>query len=152
MTELTQRSEANMNLDSTQDWFLEFLIHTTGESGISPFGVTLNVGGLLISGKVISAQHYFKCLAQDIADNLRKAGATQDSIDFAIESFTKLGVPQKEQNDGENAPRPLFIHLTEAKFFFPGNMPIPNNQSILWRGMIRNVDGIIMGTLSAEIK
>lgn len=95
--------------------------------------VTLIVGGFLVSGYVISYKKY-----------LEHHGTTKSiglSLDKIIES--EPSPPEKTYN---------FIHLRDAKYFVPGNQPIPANMGIFVRIPLESVHGFSFGVLQSENK
>ncbi len=93
--------------------------------------VTLHMGGLLITGELISERSYMQQFI---------GGTVQKVIDQAI-ADGKLQPPDKDAN-------PEYIHLQAARFFTPGQQPIPTSGvGALWRGRFDAVDGFILGEL-----
>src|ERR1051325_4340034 len=123
------------------DWFLQILVGITNTGSIA-FPVTLMVGGLLVSGHLISAKAYFDSFAdtfktgldehldpgeeneKGIVARLRKIG--EDVYGSSKENLTKA---QKDARYGSE-----FIHIRNAKIFHPEGKVIPANQGVLWRG------------------
>jgi hypothetical protein len=91
-------------------------------------GITLSVGGAVISGILISDRQYFEQLA----------------IETHTEAFSSLG-DYKPENI-EHIPL-NYIHLKDAKII-NGATAIPSSGGRLWRGKIASVDGFSLGTLS----
>ena len=129
-----------MNIDN-QDWFLQSLINIVNTEEMS-FGITLNVGGLLVSGTLIGGQHYFEGFGSDFsggdesAENLKKAFAKYSNI------YTQ------EKEDKQKSPR--YIHLQDAQFFNTSGNPIPSNKGVWWRGRVSEVSGFMLGSLSSD--
>jgi hypothetical protein len=75
---------------SQQDWLIEFLVHTAGaaKDGLLPFGVTLSVGGFLVSGMVIRAARYFDLLGRLVGSALEDGGADDDTVKWTKEALT----------------------------------------------------------------
>lgn len=105
------------------------------------FPITLNVGGMLISGDLISKDTYLK-------DFL--GGAILNAIQVAEDKDESL--KQKMEKEAKEKPY-NFIHLKNVKFFVPGQPPILFDQEdTLWRGRLTCVDGFIIGKLSATVR
>ena len=127
------------------DPLLEFLIKVKeslekkGEEH-PDFPITLNVGGMLITGDLISRNAYMKdFLYGPIVKAIRKAEEDDELLKQQTEEIRKE-VKEKPYD---------FIHLKNAKFFVPGQPPIPTEQeSTLWRGRLSCVDGFTMGSLA----
>ncbi|HXI84701.1 MAG TPA: hypothetical protein VNL17_11505 [Verrucomicrobiae bacterium] len=100
--------------------------------------ITLCVGGLLVSGVIISHNRYMELLAD---------GAILKHIDSAMERLSA----SKESRPGSEEPRDdevEFIHLASAKFWHPGShQNCPGGNGVLWRGRVDAVDGFFLGEL-----
>ena len=108
------------------------------------FSITLNVGGMLISGDLISKDTYLKdFLGGAILEKFQEAEEKDESLKQEMEEIDK-----------EAKERPYnFIHLKNTKFFIPGQPPVPfEQQDTLWRGKLSCVDGFVMGKLEITIK
>jgi hypothetical protein len=92
--------------------------------------ITVSVGGILVSGVIISAALYMQLFLD---------GAIQDVIDRAKAS----GALQPE--DGIERDPPEFLHLASAKFWLPDHHPIPSGEGVLWRCRIDRIDGYHLG-------
>jgi hypothetical protein len=116
------------------DLYLAMLIgmteNQTAEVPIT-FDVTLNVGGMLVSGRLIGHDLFMRQFMGGV-------------IDDAIRSAVEEGKVPPFEETGERH----FIHLENARFFMPGNVPIPTTgPGVLWRGRLDAVDGFTMGEL-----
>jgi len=108
------------------DFILELLIGIAEKDNAIP--ITLNVGGLIVSGFLISQAAYFKEFMY---------GAMYRQYQKGIEEVPALA----ESKEAESSLR-QFIHLRNAKIFYPGQKPIPGEgDGFLWRGRIAAVDG-----------
>lgn len=95
--------------------------------------ITLIVGGLLISGHVISVDRYLKEFFEGIGGTAKEDQADQQA--------------KRPAAGRKNKPR-NFIHLRDAKFYIPGQKPIPTEGGgVLWRGRLSCVDGFFMGVV-----
>lgn len=131
---------------SDSDWFLQSLINIINGKDLE-IGITLNVGGFLVSGLLVSGHHYFEGFAQDFASIF----AGTDEAQIIKESFFKCGeIYTKEKEENEEIPPPSYIHLKSAKFFNANGNPIPSNRGVWWRGRISEVSGFVLGILSAN--
>ena len=124
------------------DPLLEILISAKKSGGDHVhLPITLNVGGMLITGDLISSDAYLKDFPHgDLAETLRIEQENNELLKQKTDHETK----EKEYD---------FIHLKNAKLFIPGHLPIPGKQEgTLWRGRLRSVNGFIMGSLDAKIE
>lgn len=147
MTDVVKQEELK-NMVRSEDWFLQSLVNVVNQGELS-FGITLNVGGFLISGLLISGKEYFGGFGGDFA-----AGIDDENAAAMIqETFNKYGsiydVDEVEGRD-EGLPRPAYIHLKDAKFYNTSGDPVPSNQGVWWRGRISEVQGFVLGTLDVE--
>ena len=138
---------SSSNQFNTSDWFLQTLVGMSNNSDVS-FSITLNVGGVLVSGELIGGEEYFNGFAND----LKMAGLPANAADL-FKKFGDIYVKQREQKeanqDDNTIPPPQYIHLKNARIFHPGGNPIPTNRGVWWRGRLDAVDGFILGSLSA---
>ncbi|MFA6560536.1 MAG: hypothetical protein WCV00_01345 [Verrucomicrobiia bacterium] len=97
--------------------------------GRAEIGITLHVGGLLVSGIITTPRdflmnHPLTDQVLEVHDELMKAEAT-DSKD-------------------EDSALPEFVHLRNARFFVPGQLPIPQ-EGVYWRGRLSEIAGYSFG-------
>jgi len=123
------------------DWFLQTLVNFVNLGDFN-FGITLNVGGFLVSGQLIGGKEYFEGFASDFASAITDSEAAED----VRATFAKNGdIYSSEEGD---APPPSYIHIKDARFFNTNGDPIPSNRGVWWRGRISQVDGFSLGSLS----
>ncbi len=91
--------------------------------------ITLNVGGLMISGNLLSQKQYLELFLH---------GAIQEIIDKAKASG-KLSPADGVDDDPTD-----YIHLETVKFWLPGT-PFTAMNSPLWRGPVAAVNGFSLG-------
>lgn len=138
---------------SNADWFLQLLVKLVNGKDDIAFPVTLNVGGVMISGEIVSGHRYFEGFAKELREGFFGTDS-EDGSDMES-SIRKLGniytqnLPEQEREEDELLP-PNFIHLRNARVFHPAGKPIPDNKGVWWRGRLEAVDGFILGTLSAN--
>jgi hypothetical protein len=130
------------------DWHLAHLIYETDIFGLEP-GITLSVGGMLVTGKLISGRKYFELVEATYAAAAEKQpNASQRDTLHAIAS--RYGQFQDVYTFPDDHPldahRPNFIHLMDVKFYLQSGNPMPSNGT-LWRGKLTSVDGVTHGTL-----
>lgn len=89
--------------------------------------LTISVGGLLISGNLISRKTYMSLLLD---------GGIQDVLDEA-------GIQETANDDGFE-----FLHLASVKFWNPGLNPAHlGGDGAVWRGRIDRIDGYFYGSI-----
>ncbi|MRG90324.1 hypothetical protein GF068_00060 [Polyangium spumosum] len=111
-------------------------------------GVTLQVGGLLVSGTLVSGHKYFSGVGAELAAATPGSDETKERLRSTI---SRLGENFTKPADG-NEPKPLpqYIHLKEARFFHVGGKPIPSNNGVWWRGRLSEVGGFCLGILDMQ--
>lgn len=128
---------------SDSDWFLQLLVKMVNQSTIS-IGITLQVGGILVTGDLISGKAYFDGFGEDLSGPFKQFPDTAESIK---ETFAKCGEVYRVEDPGKEPP-PEFIHLKNAQFFIPAARPIPTDNGVWWRGRVTEVAGFVLGRLS----
>jgi len=127
------------------DAFLQFLVNLVNNgSQIESIGVTLQMGGMLVSGSIVSGAEYFDSFAASFSGSLQSLDA--DTRQTVHASLAELGdvfrLPQPVD------PLPNYIHLADALFFTADGTPVAG-QPTLWRGRTSAVDGFILGRLQS---
>jgi hypothetical protein len=122
-----------------RDVFLEYLILLTESAAKmdeyseedGTIDITLNVGGLLVSGTLISRNAFVEAVPV--------IKATIGKIDERYSEELKAQQSQVEDRH--------FIHLKNARFFTAGGgRPTPSKgDGVLWRGQLNRVDGWTIG-------
>jgi hypothetical protein len=127
------------------DWYLQSLVSTVNTLETLEIGITLVVGGSVVSGRLVSGKKYFETFAKEFSDPW--PGETKEQIRAAFARHADIyKIDEKGQ---ENPPPPQFIHLIDARCFYPGS-ELPNNGGVLWRGKINAVSGFSLGALSTR--
>jgi hypothetical protein len=140
MTEESKEITQVMRVDD-KDWFLQNLVNMANSNGLN-FGITLNVGGFLVSGQLVGGKEYFEGFGSDFASPFGDSEAAED----IRASFAQHG--DIYSSGDEAVPPPSYIHIKEAKFFNTNGNPIPGNKGVWWRGRISQIDGFSLGSLS----
>lgn len=117
-------------------------------------GVTLMVGGLLVSGTLVGQRQYL----EGIADEFRNApGGTPDGGGGLAEVFDSVVAElygpseRKESDDGDGDASSEqdvgggFIHMKDVRVLDPGG---DSTKAAWWRGRLTAVDGFMFGTPS----
>lgn len=142
-------SDAQPNNNVSIDWFLRILVKTVNKNG-GEIGLTLNVGGVIISGLLCSGNDYFHQFG-DTFGNALYPNDKEKSDDIA-KSYHLLGdniYPVGQDKCDEDESKITFIHMREAFFYSPQGGTIPTSaQGILWRGKLADVNGFSLGCFS----
>lgn len=125
-----------------KDWFLQKLVNMVNYGKWS-FGITLNVGGFLVSGNLIGGKEYFEGFSDEFAGALK-------GLDGADEVKNVLSKNGDIYTSGEDMSLPSYVHIKGARFFNTNGNPIPGNRGVWWRGRISEVDGFSLGSLSSD--
>ncbi|MFY3136848.1 gas vesicle accessory protein GvpU [Achromobacter xylosoxidans] len=128
------------------DVFLQFLVNLVNNGGqLKSIGVTLQMGGMLVSGSIVSGAEYFDRFAETFSGSL--ADMDTQARQSVRTSLAELGDVFRLPQPAE--PLPNYIHLVDALFFSADGTPIAG-QPTLWRGRSSAVDGFILGRLQSE--
>jgi len=131
------------------DWFLQILVNMTNAGdGSVELGMTLLVGGFLISGKMVGGAKYFDGFAEDFASGFADQ-AVAENIRRSFSQYGEIYRSEEAQQDDADQPvqSPTYVHLKEARFFNTAGNPIPANRGVWWRGRLSEVSGFMIGTL-----
>lgn len=126
-----------------EDWFLQHLVNIANKDQFG-FGITLNVGGMLVSGLLTSGKQYFEGFGTDFATIFEDNKDAEE----VRKTFNKHGEIYDTEASKTNPPS--YIHLKNAKFFNTQGKPIPSNRGVWWRGRITEIHGFSLGSLNAE--
>lgn len=130
----------------TRDWFLQSLIDLVNGREIE-IGLTLQVGGFLVSGLLVSGHQYFKGFGAEFARTFDDPELTED-IQRAYARWG--GIYTAPKGVGETFTKVHFVHLKNARFFNTAGEPVPSNMSVWWRGRVSEIDGFFLGMLSEK--
>jgi hypothetical protein len=121
-----------------QDPFLKALNATVNNFDYS-FGITLIVGGGVITGNLISSKTFFN----GFADTFSQAWPGGPSEDVRG-SFAQWGQPETASIH-EN-----FIHLKDARYVSGKDIVPTTGSGMLWRGSIDSISGFSLGAYNAS--
>jgi hypothetical protein len=135
---------------SNEDFFLQNLVSLVNGSKDMRIGLTLTVGGTLISGVIIGGMEYFdKFSSQFITGyKLDTDDKSQELMNKYFDSYKKIYT--SPLTDDEEKQGPAYIHLDNVRIYQEQNKPIPTNDGMLWRGKISDVQGFTLGVISAS--
>lgn len=136
----TQAQTASTN----SDWFLQSLVSMVNGTS-TEMGITLQVGGLLVSGRLVSGDLYFSAFGETFAGALKD---TEEAPKVRA-MFEKYGEIYKATDDTRSGEPPQYIHLKDARFFGINENPVPST-GVWWRGRISEVEGFVLGVFSAD--
>lgn len=123
------------------DWMIQWMVEFSNKTGFE-FGVSLTVGGNLVSGRLIPHKKYFELLAAELSGGFESISSNvAEEIKNTIASFSPV------EAEGEEPP-PQYIHLANARIFADSKGPIYMAGN-LWRGKVRAVDGFSFGRLDS---
>lgn len=125
-----------------KDWFLQFLVNLANKNQFQ-LGITLNIGGFLITGTLVGVKQYFAEFGTDFAASFDAGKSPQDIQTF----FKKIGDECACVANREKTESPSYIHLKDAMFFNTQGTPINGNGGVWWRGRISEVQGFVPGNL-----
>lgn len=139
----------------TADWLLGSLValaNSVEDQGARVgIPVTLNVGGFIVSGLMISGKEYFEIFSQIMEEGLPEAlfgEEGKEGITSMYRDFGDLYGPEGDDPDPiSRVERYNFVHLREATFLHTSGDPIPTKQGMLWRTRLRAVDGFTLGSI-----
>lgn len=128
------------------DHFLQYLVSLINGIGNAEMGITLTVGGSVVSGMLISGDKYFEEFSTAFAAGFGEADESTQNIKSSVNRFG-----DKYRNDRaseDSVEPPVYIHLKKAKHYSAAGA-IPR-QHVIWRGKISAVDGFSLGIMSAD--
>ena len=132
------------------DWFLAWLVGYAENFALEQ-GVTLFIGGQIVSGLITSGRDFFTEVGNQVKDGADSGEATAElrkSIGEGYAEFSKL-YPKAEIGVPPPFSKPTYIHLRNVAILTPnGSTPLP--RSTIWRGKLASVDGYNFGVLSTE--
>ncbi|TGD94914.1 hypothetical protein [Methylobacterium nonmethylotrophicum] len=112
-------------------------------------GVTIFVGGAIISGMIVSGRIYYEDLANKLSNatigGSGRPAYLDEVIDRYMDAAKDYDVPANPP-EGWIMPEPSYIFLQNAKFSVNGSFT--TQKGIFWRGRLSKVDGFIAGLTS----
>ena len=149
-TEAPDAEAATEDLDTgddgvERDFLLQTFVDIVNRTN-AEIGMTLTMGGMLVSGTMIGGKKYYDELYSTFSQNIE---------DEEILSFLKkiIDIPSAAYDYDLADERPIniaWVHLKDARFFGPDGNFIPKTGGTLWRGRISQVSGFNFGVFGAD--
>ncbi len=134
----------------SQDWFLEVLVDQVNGTD-NAIGMTLMIGGLLVSGDMVSGHKYFEGFAKEYVGALNIADSeVADRVKSSLSGPGQKYLQSRAEQESDTVVPPIpiaFVHLRNARIIHPGGPPVPANRAVWWRGLLKSVDGFVLGKL-----
>lgn len=146
------------------DWFLQEFVKFANEAGVMT-PVVLAIGGVLVSGTLVSGKDYFSGFAQEFAEGIRGGSDEVKEqwkallVSYGDDVYGPHETEDVEVSEGEQpaeaesnatVSEPHYLHLMNARIFHPGGQPIPSNRGVWWRTRLEAVDGFCLGILGQD--
>lgn len=129
------------------DYILQMLSYMANEH-VSGFPITLIVGGLLISGVLVSRKEFLQDLKQKLRDSMSRL--PDESKEFMEKGYFPTFMPEEESGKLRYIEEVRYIHLKNARTFYGNGASIPaSEEGVLWRGKLDTINGFWYGSLSA---
>lgn len=124
------------------DALLQQLVAAVNLSEAQGFAVTLQIGGVFVSGNVIGGREYYLRFSEHYISSL---SLVNEQADKARERYRKMA------NDLYDHPKHItktvMIHLADAQVYTLQGAPV-TSVGQLWRGQLSHVESFVLGRLS----
>ena len=134
-----QEEVATRKSTDSHDWLLTSLVNIANRTSTT-IGITLHVGGALISGTLIGGTEYFTKFADMFSGGFEDPELSSD----VREEYRRFASAYQDADDNR---QPSYIHLIDARFYDSSGNGIPT-EGTLWRGRLEAVDGFSLGRFS----
>ncbi|CAN7774730.1 gas vesicle accessory protein GvpU [Paraburkholderia hospita] len=121
------------------DFYLQNLVTMANTQDVE-MGITLVLGGTVITGQLISGKTYFESFGALFASAWNSDEDGKKAIQEAMSKPAEMYGPDKSDAAG-----PSFIHLKNATVRTPSGAL--TNQGVLWRGRLTEVSGFMLGEI-----
>jgi hypothetical protein len=128
------------------DWFLGLLVNLANRADFD-LTITLTVGGLLISGRVIGASRFFREVSEFVKQ--KAAGISTEVREALFDEPAQVYEKERDAEDRDDRPSPRYIHLRDARVYDAAGNRVPRDAT-WWRGRLDAVDGFMIGALEIE--
>ncbi|UVC19231.1 hypothetical protein IHQ72_33200 [Mesorhizobium onobrychidis] len=133
-------------ITDARDWFLQNLVDLVNHTGVS-IGITLTVGGVLVSGQLTSGKKYFEEFGKTFAGGFKDGDP--EFIAYLEKVYSQYGdIYAPSKSKGEHKELPSYVHLKDVHIFSAPGRPIPTEDGNWWRGRICEVQGFMLGSLN----
>lgn len=122
-----------------QDWLVAEFVNMANRLDLG-IDITLQVGGIMVSGMLIGGKTYFTELAKSLENANGEPVVNKTLSDFILGHANIY-----EMNPDDPVDTPGYIHLSNARFFTPGGAP-KSSEGVLWRGRIAEISGFFLGS------
>jgi hypothetical protein len=135
---MSQENGAHPAEERSVDPLLRLFTHRANKKGLE-LEITLEVGGLLISGYLTGVAKYCEKLEAQMSEGLARIDPTFNADEVSDEE-PATALPMANAED--------FIHLRDA--WISGLRSEPAIQAPVWRGRLSSVDAFVLGLLEDE--
>jgi hypothetical protein len=141
-----------------QDSYLQVLISLAEDGAKLP--VTLLIGGMLVTGNLISLQEYREGVEKVLFEAIEASGEGLEEREAVKEAFSLRRQLYEDIEEGDKYVRDIeegkplppspykYVYLKNARFYSPSGQPWTQPEGFLWRGKASAVDGLVVGTFS----
>lgn len=150
-----------LKIELEKDYFLQNLVSIQNNFGFE-FGLTVTVGGLVVSGTAITGKAYLETMAglikNLISGDYQVIGEAQ-AEKLLNESLGYQSLWDHLKNEDENKTGEKFkgirsadvfyLHMKDVIFYHSNEMKIPKDA--LWRCKISAIDSFMLGSLEKSI-
>jgi hypothetical protein len=131
------------------DWFLAELVRRANESGLR-VGITLYVGGAIVSGSLVGGRDYFEGIAETAAAAARDPASAERARTFFRSPAAMYRSGWGDAGELAEEEPLAYNHLADARLFTATGQPLPGDHGVLWRGRLAAVDGFVLGAFAPE--
>lgn len=117
------------------DWVLQHLINVICRND-TPFGLTVTVGGALVSGIVISPGAWIEAIAN-------VDGGRGSDLASHLESFATEKIGDEDELDDDDVE---YLHMREARYL-GANGWLPAADGCIWRARINQITSWSVGVM-----
>lgn len=148
VTEETADQDLPQMLTSQPDWLLQRVVEYANRFNLQT-SITLQTGGMLVSGNIIGGATYFKKFSEGFGDALARVPGFEEASESSRKLFGSYkSLYEYPEDGGAEIPGPTFIHLENVRFVVPGNRTLNVGEESLWRGRISEISGFTFSTFS----
>jgi hypothetical protein len=121
-----------------RDFVLQLLAAATQQSTVAEIGLTITVGGTVVTGTLVGRDAWFQALEAWLESQAEGAGSIAGAFSQAFQEDPPVDDPAMFG----------YLHLKDARFFVGSRMA--PEEGTFWRGRISEVSGFSFGTLSTS--